>query len=245
MLGRGSNFPVARTGQTDMESDEILFLIPLLLQKSGETPTTRHSIIEYFSDIKQFSVQLHLNSALKEFGMLSNSKLDVDNLVFLIQRTRRIETFSHHSASFSTSSFVFSTGIDIGTDDTILFKALLQAYVQTEVLLQVCETWERSMCACLVVKHASQQMSISQAVPAGIMIPSFASGSLMERLPNDVLPCVLLALAAYFVAVTCVNSLYEMLMKFRGILSIALPLLKRAYCGDDDKEDGREMKMRQ
>ncbi|KAH7817643.1 uncharacterized protein MONOS_18134 [Monocercomonoides exilis] len=163
----------------------------------------------------------------------------------VIIEARRIETFAHTSASSSTSSFVFSTGIVIGTDDTAQLKALPQEDIPTDVGLQACGTEPRSVYSCLVVKHVFQPLSMQLNAPAGIMISSFVAVVLMGRLPNVVLPCVLLALAAYFVAVTCVNSLYEMLMKFRGILSIALPLLKRAYCGDDDKEDGREMKMRQ
>ncbi|KAH7818611.1 uncharacterized protein MONOS_10381 [Monocercomonoides exilis] len=54
-----------------------------------------------------------------------------------------------------------------------------------------------------------------------------------KQIPNAVLPCVLLALAAYFLAEVCGDSLNEMLMKFRRIPSIALQQLKRAYFGED------------
>ncbi|KAH7824802.1 uncharacterized protein MONOS_7219 [Monocercomonoides exilis] len=106
--------------------------------------------------------------------------ITLESILFFIE-SRRIETFAHTSAFSSTSSFVFSTVIVIGTDDTAQLKVLLQEDMPTEVELQTCGTWELSMCACLVVKHESQQLSISQAVPAGTMIASLATGSLMVR----------------------------------------------------------------
>ncbi|KAH7828518.1 uncharacterized protein MONOS_15962 [Monocercomonoides exilis] len=97
---------------------------------------------------------------------------------------RRIETFAHTSASSSTSSFVFSTGIVIGTDTSQL-KALPQEDIPTEVKLQACGTWERSLYACLVVKHVFQPLSIPLAVPAGVMIASLASGTMMGRVCGE------------------------------------------------------------
>ncbi|KAH7815814.1 uncharacterized protein MONOS_15242 [Monocercomonoides exilis] len=105
----------------------------------------------------------------------------------VIIEARRIETFAHTSASSSTSSFVFSTGIVIGTDDTAQLKALPQEDIPTDVGLQACGTELRSTCACLVVNHVFQPLSMPLNVPAGIMIPLLATGSLMGRVCGEAL----------------------------------------------------------
>ncbi|KAH7819957.1 uncharacterized protein MONOS_15082 [Monocercomonoides exilis] len=109
-------------------------------------------------------------------------------LFFLvIIEARRIEKFAHTSASSSTSSFVFSSGIVIGTDEAMLLKVLQQENVQTVVMLQACGTELRSTCACLVVNHVFQPLSMPLNVPAGIMIPLLATGSLMGRVCGEAL----------------------------------------------------------
>ncbi|KAH7820794.1 uncharacterized protein MONOS_15756 [Monocercomonoides exilis] len=105
----------------------------------------------------------------------------------VIIEARRIETFAHTSASSSTSSFVFSTGIVIGTDDIAQLKAQPQEDIPTDVGLQACGTEPRSVYSCLVVKHVFQPLSMQLNAPAGIMISSFVAVVLMGRVCGEAL----------------------------------------------------------